>query len=195
MDPEPSKLDGAKSVSPFRVLGWICAGVIGVAVLACVLLASSRSEGLSRVTVIAQKDTDEPRDHQIPFIKQKEALPDYELVIVCRRGTNERLGMKPDRSARDGLTWTLREPISINDIASVRLQDRDKVLSDVVAEVEFTKGPATDSGFDFQFETVQSSKVGIDSFFDTPIGKAISGAFFIAVLLMLLAALGPAFGA
>lgn len=44
----------------------------------------------------------------------------------------------------------------------------------------------TERGYRFDFETEGSTAVGVTSFFSTPIGKAITMGFVIAILLILL---------
>lgn len=114
------------NISPWRIVGWACAGIIVVSVGACVVMAGIRSVGLTQVTVTALDADSEPRDHSIPFIKQKEALPDYEVVVVLATGGWIHLGARPDQSAVDGLTWRLTEPVSVKDVAGIRLQDQDR---------------------------------------------------------------------
>ncbi len=111
------------AVSLWRLTAWLCAFVIAVSVVACVIMAAIRSTGLTQVKVTALDEASEPRDHNLPFIKRKEALPDYELTLILTNGDKVRLGAKPDTSAVDGLTWHINDPVSIADVASVRLQE------------------------------------------------------------------------
>lgn len=115
-----------------------------VSLAACVVLAAHNSVGLSAVRVTALEETVEPKDHNLPLVKQKEALPDYEVVVVLRSGKSVKLGAKPDTSAADGLVWTLTEPIAVSDIISIRLEEQDTLVSDAVAEVQFSAEPVTD---------------------------------------------------
>ena len=129
----------------------------------------------------------EPTDHNIPLVKQREALPDYELSLIGDDGDARYLGVKPDESAAAGLTWKLDDPVSISQIATVRLREKDKIVSDALAEVHIS-GPSVESnGYRFEFKTERSVSVGVHAFFATPIGIAIVAAFGIAVLLIILA--------
>lgn len=182
--PSPDALQPT-ALSPWRLTGWLCAGVLVLSVGACVVMAAIRSTGLTDITVTALDETAEPRDHNLPLIKQKEALPDYELTVILTNGDVVRLGAKPDTSAVDGLTWRLNDPVSIADVASVRLQEQDKVISDTVAEVQILGDSTTVKGYRFEFAAERSTSVGIKSFFGTPIGKAIFAGFVIATVLLL----------
>ncbi|MBV08612.1 hypothetical protein [Rubinisphaera sp.] len=67
----------------------------------------------------------------------------------------------------------------------MRLQDQDKIISDVITEVQVTSDTAEADGYRFDFQTEYSLSVGIQSFFRTPIGKTISAAFIVAVLIII----------
>lgn len=121
----------------------------------------------------------------LPFINQKEALPDYEIFVNLSNGKSIRLGAKPDASATQGLTWRLADPVCVNDVATVRLQDQDEFISDPLAEVHIQDGSVVDGNYRFDFETERSIALGIRSFFATPIGMAITAGFLIAVLVLL----------
>jgi hypothetical protein len=176
------------AASPWKITGWICAGIVAASVIACIAMAVGRSDGLSSVTVTALPGTKEPRDHGVPFVKQKEALPDYELTLVLADGERVNLGAKPDTSAAEGLTWEVERAVSTHDIASVRLDEQDKLVSDAVSEPQFSGESLTQDGYRFDFTSERSVSVGVQSFFGTPIGKAIAAAFFIAILLIIFSA-------
>ncbi|QDU39086.1 hypothetical protein Mal4_34210 [Maioricimonas rarisocia] len=183
----------ASPVTGWRLLSWVCCAVVAVSLVTCLVIAAARSEGLTQVTVTALDGEAEPRDHQLPFVKQVDALPDYELVVRLHRGGflqsggQRSLGARPNQSAVDGITWTLNDPIPISEIAGIRLQEQDKVISDALTEVQVVgSGRVEEGNWRFDFETQRSAAIGVEAFFATPIGKAISAAFVIAILLMLL---------
>ncbi|QDT92732.1 hypothetical protein [Gimesia algae] len=183
--PDPQAVKTA--VSPWKLTSWVCCIVIIGSVLSCVIIAAMQSEGLKEVKVTALDAAAEPRDHDIPLIKQKEALPDYELLIITQELIGYKLGAKPDTSATEGLVWRLKKPINIDDIVGIRLQDQDKLISDALVEVPFSRDPVTAGNYRFEFQTVHSTQLGVESFFRTPIGISIVCAFVIAILLMLFA--------
>jgi hypothetical protein len=172
------------TVSPWKLIGWICAGVISASVIGCIVMAVVRSDGLTKVTVTALKQADEPRDHNLPLFKKKEALPDYQIVLMLSNGVKVRLGTKPDTSAVDGLVWEVNDPVSIADISSVQLQEVDKLISDSLAEVQITGDTITEKNYRFNFVTRRSFSVGVKSFFGTPIGLSIMAGFCIAIILL-----------
>jgi hypothetical protein len=128
----------------------------------------------------------EPTDHNLPFVKRREALPDYELSLISDDGNVRYLGVKPDESAAAGLTWQLDAPVSISEIASVRLREKDAVMSDSLAEVQIRGDSVESKGYRFEFKTERSFAVGVRAFFSTPIGIAIVVAFGIATVVIIL---------
>ncbi|QDT80711.1 hypothetical protein Mal35_41850 [Gimesia maris] len=180
-DPQENKT----SISPWKITSWISCIVVAGSILACVIIAAVRSECLTQVKVTALDAAAEPRDHDLPLIRQKEALPDYELLIITQERIGVKLGAKPDTSAVKGLVWKLNQPIGIHDIVGIRLQDQDKLISDALVEVPFSRDPVVAGNYRFEFQTVYSVQVGVQSFFQTPIGLTIAFAFVIAVLLIL----------
>jgi hypothetical protein len=119
-------------------------------------------------------------------VKKKDALPDYQVLVILHEGRRINLGVKPNTSAISRLVWQLSDPVSSTDVATIRLQDQDKVVSDVLAEVHFSDSPVESENYRFEFRTKRSFNVGLHSFFGTPIGKAISAAFIIALLIVIL---------
>ena len=172
-------------ISPWRLTGWICVGVIVASVAACILLAALRSRGLTAVKVTALDGFPEPRDHNLPLVKQKEALPDYELFLMLHSGRQIYLGANPDTSAARGLVWQVSDPVSLADITAVRLREQDQLVSDALAEVQIAGPTATAAGYRFDFSSERSLAVGIQSFFATPIGLAIATGFAIAVVVLI----------
>ena len=155
-------------------------------------MAAMRSNGLVTVTVTALDQAAEPRDRVIPLVNKKhEALPDYAVVVNLNDGQTIRLGAKPNSSAVDGLTWQLSNPVSVAEVASLRLQDQDALVSDTLAEVQITGDWAVQENYRFDFTLQRSLSVGIQSFFHTLIGKAIVAGFFVAILLMVLSVWMP----
>ncbi|MCC9602270.1 hypothetical protein LOC67_17080 [Stieleria sp. JC731] len=128
----------------------------------------------------------EPRDHNLPFIKQHDALPDYELHLLLQSGETIRLGAKPNVSAAEGLTWHLYNPVGIHRISTIRLQEQDKIISDPIVEIAFSDRSVTQGGYRFDFATERSFSTGVAAFFELPIGKAIAAGFTIAILLLIL---------
>ncbi len=167
----------------WRYARLVCTATICVCVLACIAIAVSRSNGLISVTVTSLGE--EPTDRVFPLFKRDEALPDYELSLVADDGSERYLGTKPNTSAVNGLTWTLNETVPVSQIASIRLTERDKVVSDAVAEVHILGDSATANDYRFDFVCARSFSVGLSAFFRTPIGIAVCIAVCIPILYVI----------
>ena len=166
-------------------IALLCLG-IGVALIA------NRSQGLDRITVTALDAEKEPRDHNIPLFKAKEALPDYRLIVrTTDRWKKIQLGAKPNKSAVDGISWELPDPISLSDVASIRLEDEDKLLADALAEVQVVSDRVEEGNYKFEFATSFSPTVGVRSFFKIQLGRLILFVFIGSLVAVLASAILP----
>ncbi|QDU04696.1 hypothetical protein V6x_44260 [Gimesia chilikensis] len=179
-DPTPEP----RSRSPWAITSLVCSGVVLFSVLACVALAAWQSEGLTQVKVTALDAGKEPRDHGIPLLKQKEALPDYEVQIVTQDLFNHKLGARPNQSATDGLVWNLSSPVAIHEIVGIRLLDQDQLVSDTLVEVPFSRQPIEIENYRLEIQTAHSAAVGVNSFFRSPLGVTIATAFVLAIIVI-----------
>lgn len=173
-----------QNTSPWRITQYLCLGVVVLSFLSCIATAAYRSKGLTQVTVTALDSATEPRDHDLPLINQHDALPDYQLLVQLSNGGTTMLGTKLNTSAANGLTWTLNDPLPICGISSIRLQDQDMLSPDPITEVQVVSETVELDGYRFDFSTEYSASLGVESFYNTPIGLVISGAIFIAIFVM-----------
>ncbi|MDB4494281.1 hypothetical protein OAM37_00610 [bacterium] len=185
-EPDPATESLPDAASFWRFTQFFCLAIILISVISCIAIAVNRSTGLTNITITALDKDAEPRDHDIPFLKQKEALPDYQISLHTIDQAWIDLGVKPNESAIDGLSWQLPDPISTAEIISVRLTEQDKMIPDSVAEVQLTGNTITNGNYKFTFTTERSFAVGVRSFFKTPIGIAILVAFGIAALVFMI---------
>ena len=170
-----------------KPVGRVCGGVIVVAVGACVGLAAARSEGVTGVTVTALDPAAEPRDHAVPLVRRREALPDYRVTLVRASGTTATLATRYNTSAAGGLSWRVDPPVPLFDLASVRLEDEDKLSDDRLADVSAARlraGPVTEGNYRLEVTTARSFGAGLEAFFATPAGRAILAALGLAVLVL-----------
>ncbi len=172
-------------MSASKIASLLCLTTIVASVLSCVAIAVVRSNALVAITVTTLDGAKEPLDHILPLVKQHDALPDYELTLIDDSGTKHYVGSKPNQSAAHGIRWTLDAPVCVSQIAAMRLQERDVINSDQLAEVQITSKTVDANGYQFDFDIKSSFAAGVKSFFETPIGMAISLAFVIAVLYLI----------
>jgi len=175
-------------MSSHKLTTKIGVALVVLSVSVCAIVAFNRSRALVAVTVTAIDPAQEPSDHDIPFLKRDEALPDYALYLLDDNGNARFLGVKPNESAENGLSWTLDEPRSISLISTVRLTEKDKLISDELAEVHITSDTVETDQYRFEFQVNRSFAAGVDGFFRTPIGMTIAIAIGIAVLCVILPA-------
>lgn len=176
--------------SPLNLTAWICAGLIVLAVASSMYIASTRSTGIKSITVTFV-GKEEIRDHKIPLFKKKESLPDYTLSVKHAKRGRILLGTKVDQSAREGLSWELPKTYSTEDITLISLTDKDELLSDSVAEVSFTGKQVVENEYQFEYELETSFKIGLESFWETAVGKAIMWAVSVTALIILLCIFAP----
>jgi hypothetical protein len=81
--------------SPLRTIGWICAWTLAGSIAACLIIAGWRSSGLTEAAVTALDEKAEPRDHGLPFVKKKDALPDYQVLVVLHEGRRITSALNP----------------------------------------------------------------------------------------------------
>ncbi|MAT15150.1 MAG: hypothetical protein CMJ46_07750 [Planctomyces sp.] len=175
---------------PYKLVGWICVGLLIAAVASSLYMAKLRSTTLKSVKVTFVGE-EELRDHDLPLIKQREALPDYGLYLNHRRHGRILLNTHLDQSAKEGLAWDDFEEYSVEDISAVRLFDEDKIISEDLAEVRISAEPVTLNEYQFEFTVEESFDVGLKSFWDTPVGTAVIWSIGIVLLVMIGAAIGP----
>jgi len=183
----PTTMESANGTQMFgQMLRWLCGVVIVICIAASIGVSFARSRCLSSIKVTAIDPSIEPRDHKIPFFKQKEALPDYQIVIRNRnRWISSKLETKVDQSAVDGLNWQLAHPISFKDISLIQLRDKDKIISDPIAEVSVLGDSIEEAGYRFDFSFERSLSVGFTSFFDTQVGMAIMTGFCSVIVILI----------
>lgn len=170
------------------LLQKICSVILIGSVFLCILIAANNSRGLSEVHVICIDSKLEPNDAGIPFVLSKEQLPDYFISISCTHKWDVKLGTLLNQSAKDGLSWKLPDPIPLSLISGIRLKEEDKLLSDDIVEVPMNPKaqPVSMGNYRFTFQTEVSFWVGVEAFFQTPIGRIICTFFIIVCLILLL---------
>jgi hypothetical protein len=174
-------------ISLCRLTIWFCMAAIIGSVLSCVVLAINNSNGLVAVKVTAIDPAKEPKDLKVPLANPGNAAPDYELTLIDELGNSRYLGEKPNESAAEGLTWQLADPVSVSRIATIRLREKDMVMSENLAEIQVHGDLVESKGYRFEFQTERSFSAGVQAFFRTPVGIAIAAGFFLAVVVLVIA--------
>jgi hypothetical protein len=175
---------------------WRIARIVA-GILALVLLAAFgigcmlNAESISTIEVRLKPGVQEPGDHHLLGIGNEDKLPDYSLSVRTRRGW-ELIGTRLNTSAVDGLTFPVKNGTSLRSAAELRLVEDDKVENDVLELLPVSGTKLSGKEFDFSLTTERRFESGMEWFFDTPPGKAISLGITLAVFVFIMAIIGPA---
>ncbi len=167
----------------WKLVSGLCAIITLCLILLTLIISIPKGVGIEAVTVTALEDTEEPKDHNVPLIKQKEALPDYEIMILMDFGSLKSI-TKPDTSAKEGITWTFAEPALLSHTRGIRLVEKDKMLSDVLAEVEYSQEQVISNGYRFEFKTTRSISLIMEAILDSHLVKLLMFSFLALVILV-----------
>jgi hypothetical protein len=80
----------------------------------------------TRIKITALSAEAEPQNYYFSLLK-KLTFPDYQVFVALQKSRHLSPWTNPDQSAGNGIDWKLTSPVSLQDIASVRLQDTDKL--------------------------------------------------------------------
>lgn len=179
-------------MSARKVLLWLGPTVAVASLAVCLGLAIAHSDGVVAVSVTpsqAQPAKTGIRDRVMEMAAPK--TDDYNLRLKLKNGGSVDLGTKHNATPGQGMTWNLGNAVSVADVMTVELRTRALVGSKPLAEVPLILAGTTSGDYAFTFQTERSFRIGVESFFATPIGKMIAAAFFIAVLLFLFSLIAP----
>lgn len=190
--------------TPHRWRSLMGGGILllaALAVAAILTLVARRSVVLTAVRVVAVEDDTRRFSFEELYDKvragTKDRLtewerPDYELKVTHRKGgrvfaTTDSLGVKPNESANEGLSWTLSDPISLPDVSVIELIDRDVVLSDTLVTVSGPFDQQADAGnYRFEFDTATDPAIGFASFATTSLGERLLFAIVLALVMAII---------
>jgi hypothetical protein len=150
--------------------------------IGCLLNATAITEVRMRL----KPGAEEPGDHHLLGIGEKEKLPDYRLSIRTKDGWEE-VGTRLNTSAAGWLGFPLGSGLPARRALELQLIEDDKVENDILEQLPIRGTAFSGKQFDFTIATRQSFESGMEWFFDTPIGKAISLGITIAVAVFILA--------
>ncbi len=159
-----------------------------VAILAVVFLVLSavHSEGVDSVVVTFVGPGDEARDKAILGFGKEDVQPDYRLDVIHSQGSH-RCGTVLNRSAADGITFVVADDVPLGLVQELVLIEDDKLQDDTVARVQLAGKSASANGYRFDVATSRNFKVGLDWFFSTAVGRAISAGITIGIIVVIVA--------
>jgi hypothetical protein len=148
------------------------------------------ADAINQIEVRLKPGVEEPGDHHLLGVGDADKLPDYSLSIRTKDGW-EPVGTRLNTSAAQGLTFPVTNGIPFRGIAELRLVEDDKFENDVLEQVPADGTKISGKQFDFALATERRFEAGMEWFFSTPPGKAISLGITLAVFAFIMATLGP----
>jgi hypothetical protein len=177
-------------MSTWRIAQFVIGAVLILLVALFVAGGLANSNAITQVRVQLLPGKEESNDHHLLGIGDGDKLPDYTVRIR----TNDRwmqIGTQLNTSAADGLNFPLAESLPVRQALEIQLVEDDKLENDILEQLPINGTKLTGNRFAFEIATERSSRAGMEWFFDTPVGKAISIGITIAVVVVILAAIGP----
>jgi hypothetical protein len=166
--------------------GLLLVLLVAVFALGCL----TNADAITQVRMRLLDGKQEPSDHHLLGIGDEDRLPDYSLRIRAGNQWNQ-VGTRLNTSAKQWLSFPLAEGIPVRRAFEVQVVEDDKLENDILEQLPISGTQFAGDMFEFDISTERSTKVGMEWFFDTPVGKAISVGITIAVICLLLAAFGP----
>jgi hypothetical protein len=179
-------------MSAWKLVKFVC---LALAILLVAVFAAGslmNADAITQVRVQLLPGKEEPGDHHLLGIGEEDRLPDYSIRIRTMDHWQQ-IGTRLNTSAGHGISFPLAAPISLRQASELQLIEDDKLENDVLEQLPISGTTFAGERFEFEISTERSSKAGMEWFFDTPVGKAISAGITIAVIVLILAAVGPHF--
>jgi hypothetical protein len=177
-------------MSAWRIAQVVAVGVFLALCGAFVWGSLQNSSAITEVDVRLKPGGNEPGDHHLLGVGHEDKLPDYTLNIRTKDGWDP-IGTRRNTSAADWLKFPVANGIPVRRAAELQLVEDDTVENDVLEQLPIEGLTLSGKQFDFRLTTEDSFEAGMDWFFDTPPGKAISLGITLAVLAFILALIGP----
>ncbi len=169
-------------------------GFLAILILLLIVLSAANSTSVAAVGIKLREGQVEHRDKTLPFVnKPGEELPDYRVSYLLDDRWHP-IGTAFNQSAEDWIEFRISDPPSLTLVQGLRVTDQDTVEHDHLEEVQLVSVPPQGEVFEYRVETSWSFKSGMAWFATTALGKAIFGAIFLAVFLVVLSHLAPAIG-
>jgi hypothetical protein len=159
---------------------------VGLFVYGCL----ANADAITQVRLRLLAGSEEPRDHQLPGFGDDDLLPDYMLRVYTGDRWRQ-IGTRPNTSAKDWLTFPVTDPMPLRHAFEFQLIEDDKLEDDVLEVVPIIGNRLKGKNFEYEVSTEGSLKSGMEWFFETSVGKAISLGITIGIVVLILAVVGP----
>jgi hypothetical protein len=162
--------------------------IVGVVALVALfgVLSFRNSTVVTSVAIRLKDGVREHQDRTVLGVGKEHQLPDYRVKLhVTRRFLNVDLGTHLNTSATNWIEFSVKEVIPLRHVQEVLIIEDDKVVSDALERLHIAGEMTEGKSFHCRLTTERSFEAGMNWFFNTPVGKAVS--FGIALLVVLLA--------
>lgn len=165
-------------------------GIVLFLLLVSIAAPAFNSEAISEIRIKLNPGVAEKFDKKLPLLSQPGGeLPDYRLEYLVAEKWQV-IGTKHNQSASEWLAFPVNDPPSLALVKGVRVVEDDIAKDDILDEVSPRNGQVDGTMFSFEFQTSSSYKAGLDWYASTALGKAILGAIFLAVFLVVISRIG-----
>jgi hypothetical protein len=163
--------------------------VLSVVLLAGLFLVLSwqNSLALTAVSIRIKDGMKEHTDHTVLGFGAEHHLPDYKVKLrVSRRLLAIDLGTRLNTSATNWVEYSVNELIPVRHVQELMVIEDDRAEDDVLDRVQGTGLEREGASFKSIFVARRSFEVGMNWFFGTPLGKAVSAGVVVGIVLLIL---------
>jgi hypothetical protein len=152
-----------------------------------VALSFKNSTVVKSVAIHLNDGVKEHRDPSLLGVGKEHQLPDYQVKLhVTRRFRNVDLGTRLNTSATNWIEFAVKDVVPLRHLQEVLIIEDDKVVNDVLDRVPVRNETTEGRLFQCRLATERSFEAGMNWFFDTPVGKAVSAGIALFVILLLI---------
>jgi hypothetical protein len=145
------------------------------------------SVAIQSLSIRVNQGVAEHMDHTLLGFGAEHRLPDYKVKLrVSRKLLAYDLGTKLNTSATNWIQFPVNAKVPFRQAQEIIIIEDDTVENDVLERLHVTGVELRGSTFQCRIDSARRFEVGMDWFFDTPIGKAIAVGITITILFLIL---------
>ena len=165
-------------------------GLLAALFVVSLVLSLVNSSSLYSVGIKLKQGVEEHKDKTIPLVSDpEEKLPDYRVSYLSEDRWHT-IGTKVNTSAVNWIDFDISDVPNMTLVQAIRVVDEDALESDLLEEVQLADTQPEGGKFEYRIETKRSLKSGMAWFATTALGKAIFGAIFAAIFLVVISHVG-----
>jgi hypothetical protein len=156
-------------------------------VLVFVVLSAMHAKSVTAIDIKVKDPATEYRDKSLLGLGKDNVLPDYKLKLRTTDGGWTGLGVKPNQTAAQWLSFPVRDNVPLRSALEIELYDSDKFNSDLLDRVQIGGTDISSQKYQYHLHTEYRFETGLLWFFNTALGKAIAGGITIAIIIVIVA--------